>query len=206
MSQTSTIRSESAQQTLDMGAAIALLARKGDVITLDGELGAGKTQFVRGLAQGLGLNPEQVTSPTFVLVHEYEADDSVLVHIDAYRMSGGEAFDDIGWDDLRHQAIVAIEWARRAESAIGADRLEIFIEHAGGNKRLISFTAHGTWQGRAKQLAVAPCPICKTPSLAAMATNPFCTKRCKQIDLGRWLDEGYRISRPIEQRDIEDGE
>lgn len=200
----STIRSESVDRTQAIGAAVATLAQLGDVIALDGELGAGKTQFVRGMADALGVDPLAVSSPTFVLVHEYEVGTQPFVHIDAYRMQGGGELDDLGFDELRSGAIVAIEWASRVTDALGDDRLEVFIEHAGGSKRLITFTAHGAWRERADQLKPAICPICKTPTLPAMATYPFCSKRCKQIDLGRWLGEDYRISRPIEQRDLDE--
>lgn len=189
-----------------VGRAVAALARPGEVVALDGELGAGKTQFVRGMAEALGAGPDQVASPTFVLVHEYEGGRLPLVHVDAYRMGGADELVELGFDELRDGAVVAVEWAARVGEALGDDRLEVFIEHAGGHKRLITFTARGAWADRANQLNVTPCPICGAPAMAAMEHYPFCSKRCRRVDLGRWLDEDYKVSRPIEQRDLDEGD
>jgi len=201
----STIRSESAQQTEAIGAAVAALAKGGDVVALDGELGAGKTQFVRGMASALGLDPGRVSSPTFVLMHEYEGGRVPFVHLDAYRLHAPGELEELGFDDIRRGAVTAVEWASRAGDALGDDQLAVFIEHGGGNRRVITFTPHGSWRERAGQLHASPCPICKTPALAAMTAYPFCSERCQRVDLGRWLGEDYRISRPIEQRDLEEG-
>ena len=91
-----------AQATLDLGKRLGALLREGDVVALVGALGAGKTHLVRGVAQGMGLDPQQVSSPTFVLMQEYSPEDDAasgaltLVHIDAYRLVPPERFW-VGW-------------------------------------------------------------------------------------------------------------
>jgi tRNA threonylcarbamoyladenosine biosynthesis protein TsaE len=145
-------------QTLAVAASVAGVARAGDVLALTGELGAGKTQFVRGLARGLGLDPAAVSSPTFVLMQEYDppepattASPPVLVHIDAYRLHGPEGLATLGWEGdgeaIRAGAVVAIEWADLVEPALGDDWLAIDLTHARHGRHL-RFTAHGQWQHR----------------------------------------------------------
>lgn len=110
--------------TVALGRAVGRLLRAGDVVALEGELGAGKTRFVRGVCEGMGLDPSQVSSPTFVLVNEYaeraagaarSADVVPLRHVDAYRLHGGaEELESIGWDRVVDgSAAVVIEWASR---------------------------------------------------------------------------------------------
>ncbi|MEM1446617.1 MAG: tRNA (adenosine(37)-N6)-threonylcarbamoyltransferase complex ATPase subunit type 1 TsaE [Planctomycetota bacterium] len=145
--------SGSLADTVALGRTIGALAEVGDVIALDGQLGAGKTQLVRGLAEGMGLNPRDVSSPTFVFVQEYASSDEeeapVLVHIDAYRLASAEQLDSIGWsDELLDGAVLAVEWAPRIAAALGADRLDIRIEHLGEGHRSITLEASGSWVSR----------------------------------------------------------
>ncbi len=90
--------------------------RAGEVIHLLGDLGAGKTVFVRGLAQGLGVDPEEVSSPTFTLVQEYRGGRVALFHVDLYRLGGAEV-EDLGLDALASEGVVAIECANRLPAA-----------------------------------------------------------------------------------------
>lgn len=219
------------EQTMAVGGVVARHTQPGDVIGLDGQLGAGKTQFVRGMARALGVDPRQVSSPTFVLVHEYETpgDRPLLVHIDAYRMGSLADLESIGWDvdrlagsDLLQHAVVVVEWATRLGDTIGDDALHVELQHVDETSRRISLRAHGDWQQRLPSLIAdlpsnmnasdnnanaptTPCPICDAPVPAAAATFPFCSKRCRQIDLGKWISGDYKVSRPIEQRDLEEG-
>ena len=121
--------------------AIAIeLAREltpGSVLLLSGDLGAGKTAFVRGLAEGLGIDTRDVTSPTFTLVHEYRGGRLPLIHVDLYRLDRAE-LDEIGLDeDLAARGVVAIEWAERLNRRIrGA--VAVRISDEGGDRRSIT--------------------------------------------------------------------
>jgi tRNA threonylcarbamoyladenosine biosynthesis protein TsaE len=149
------------EQTAAIGRVVALLTRAGDLIALNGELGAGKTQFVRGLAAGMGIDPGVVASPTFVLVHEYTRPDigdsrPVLVHIDAYRVTSLADLESIGWElggesegnELRRGAVVVVEWAQRLESSLGDDMLEVTLEHDGESRRRVTIRPYGRWVAR----------------------------------------------------------
>ena len=129
-------------QTIDFGRRLASVLRPGDIVALVGELGAGKTRFVRGLAQGLGIAPERAHSPTYLLANVYEGVGGVrLVHVDAYRLSGAEDLEALGWDRLEDGAsIVVVEWADRLGEAIAEPgrAFRIVIEHVGPEERRIS--------------------------------------------------------------------
>ena len=126
---------ESEQATTDVGAALAASLGPGAVVLLEGELGAGKTAFVRGLAVGLGAPDDEVSSPTFTLVQEYRGR-LRLLHADLYRISGGEA-DDLGLDELGLDAVVAIEWAAKLPRR-PAGAIEVRIEDLGGDRRRLT--------------------------------------------------------------------
>jgi len=134
MSDTVTTRSE--QETVDFARAFAARLHPGSVVLLVGDLGAGKTVFVRGLALGLGLDPDAVSSPTFTLIQEYRGRPS-LYHVDLYRLQGAEV-DDLGLEELvAGGAIVAIEWAEKLrERPAGA--IEVRFADRGGDVREIT--------------------------------------------------------------------
>jgi len=217
------IHSTSVDQTVALGEALGKLARAGDLIGLVGELGAGKTQFVRGLARGMGLDESAVSSPTFVMIQEYgaETDGVALVHIDAYRLSSVDDLESIGWDassllaggEMRQSAVVVIEWADRLKDLLGEDYLLVAFAHEDEHTRLISATCRGSWRDRSASGglpggAVSPrqsmCPICGAAVQEHAPSYPFCSDRCKTIDLGRWIDGRYFVSRPLEQADLEE--
>jgi tRNA threonylcarbamoyladenosine biosynthesis protein TsaE len=129
-------RSSSEDDTRAIAARFARDLQPGAVVLLSGELGAGKTAFVRGLAEGLGLDPREVTSPTFTLVHEYRGGRLPLIHVDLYRLETAD-LSEIGLDDdLAAAGAVAVEWPERLTRAIpGAIR--ICIEDAGDDARVI---------------------------------------------------------------------
>lgn len=136
MSNPETVVTHSEQQTADVARRLAATLPPGTTILLQGELGAGKTAFVRGLAEGLGLDPGQVSSPTFTLVQEYRGR-VTLHHVDLYRITAEEA-EDLGLQELAGPAsIVAIEWAdklaRPPEPAV-----VVTLEDAGGDSRRIT--------------------------------------------------------------------
>jgi tRNA threonylcarbamoyladenosine biosynthesis protein TsaE len=123
-------------ETESAGERLAASLQTGDVVLLYGDLGVGKTAFVRGLARGLGAPPEEVSSPTFTLVQEYGGGHMTLYHADLYRLEPREV-EDLGLDELLLGGIVAVEWAER-----WADRpreaVEVRLEHAGEDARRIS--------------------------------------------------------------------
>ena len=125
---TSTHLTHSDEDTHAVARHLAAQLVPGDVVLLSGDLGAGKTTFVRGLAAGLGIDPDQVTSPTFTLVHEYRDGRLTLYHADLYRLDKA-ATADLGLEELGvSDGVLAIEWPERlAHSLPGALHVEIEI-------------------------------------------------------------------------------
>jgi tRNA threonylcarbamoyladenosine biosynthesis protein TsaE len=119
-----TTRSE--EETAAIARAVAADLQAGAVLLLSGNLGAGKTAFVRGLAEGLGVDPGEVSSPTFTLVHEYRGGTLTLFHVDLYRLDRA-ATDDLGLDELGvANGVLAIEWPDRLTHVLdGARRVSI---------------------------------------------------------------------------------
>lgn len=123
---------ETEQAGEDLGRSLSA----GDVVLLYGDLGAGKTAFVRGMARGIGANPDDVSSPTFTIVQEYAGRSATLYHVDLYRLEPAE-IDDLGLDDLvSGDGIVAIEWAERWKGRPD-DATEVRLEHGGEDRRAI---------------------------------------------------------------------
>ena len=103
------------------------------VITLDGDLGAGKTTLARAICEGYGVR-EDVTSPTFALVHQYEAPKSPVYHIDLFRLDNPAALQNIGWDDIVHaDPLVLIEWPGRAGDLLPDNHLPVELRHVSGD-------------------------------------------------------------------------
>ena len=191
--------------TRALARSLASLLRGGEVIGLDGPLGAGKTTFVRGLAEGLGVSAEEVSSPTFVLCHEYVAPTGrTLVHVDAYRIGDLDELETFGFDELLADAgsIVVVEWAARIAGSLPRDRITVTLAHAGAHERSIAISAAPELVEALDPTAVpapARCPICSAPASPDHA--PFCGSRCRMVDLGRWFKGDYHISRPIREDD-----
>jgi tRNA threonylcarbamoyladenosine biosynthesis protein TsaE len=123
-----THRSHSVADTEAIAADLARTLRGGEVVALYGDLGAGKTQFVRGLVGGLGGNPHTVSSPTFVLLNVYDSGRLVVFHLDAYRVHGSDEFASIGFTELLDQGgVVVVEWAERVESLLPPNRINVRI-------------------------------------------------------------------------------
>jgi tRNA threonylcarbamoyladenosine biosynthesis protein TsaE len=120
------LTTHSQEETSAAGATLGRTLGPGAVVLLEGELGTGKTAFVRGLAEGLDLDPDEVSSPTFTLVQEYRGGRLTLYHVDLYRLRSEEV-DDLGLDELiLAGGVVAIEWPDRLSRAIeGALRVSI---------------------------------------------------------------------------------
>ena len=124
--------SHSVAETESIAAELAKSLRGGECVALDGPLGAGKTQFVRGLAAGLGADPRGVSSPTFVLLNIYRGGRLPLFHLDAYRVAGAEDFEAIGFSELLEQnGVVVVEWAGRVAKILPPARIDVNIEVTG---------------------------------------------------------------------------
>jgi tRNA threonylcarbamoyladenosine biosynthesis protein TsaE len=133
-----TVESASAEETLRLGERVGRLLGAGDTVALVGELGAGKTAFVQGLARGLGIT-EVVASPTFTIVKEHDAP-VPLFHVDFYRLEHAAELANIGFDDyFERGGVVVVEWADRFLEALPADRLEVRIEITGPESRRLCF-------------------------------------------------------------------
>jgi tRNA threonylcarbamoyladenosine biosynthesis protein TsaE len=131
--------SNSEADTRAIGARLAAELTPGAVLLLSGDLGAGKTAFTKGLAEGLGIDPGEVTSPTFTLVHEYRGGRLPLVHVDLYRLDRAD-LDELGMDsELAARGVLAIEWAERLSRALPGS-VNVAIAATGDETRAISIT------------------------------------------------------------------
>lgn len=131
--------SKSVHETEQIAMELAATLRGGECIALDGEPGAGKTQFVRGLLKGLNGEPRSVSSPTFVLLNVYETGRLKLFHLDAYRVHGAQDFESIGFAELLEQGgVVVVEWAERVAALLPVNRVSIKIEHVDDHTRNIT--------------------------------------------------------------------
>jgi tRNA threonylcarbamoyladenosine biosynthesis protein TsaE len=130
---------ERPEETSALGAALGALLTSGDFVALSGALGAGKTQFVKGIARGLEVGPDDpVVSPTFVLIREYVGR-LKLYHIDAYRLTGSGELWALGLDEIiaERDAVVALEWADRVEESVPDNACRVDIAHAGEQQRTV---------------------------------------------------------------------
>jgi tRNA threonylcarbamoyladenosine biosynthesis protein TsaE len=136
------VATASAEETEALAARLAGRLRVGDVVTISGELGTGKTTFVRGAARALGVT-DPVTSPTFTIGHRYAGDVDVS-HLDLYRFKGLSPAE---WGDLEpyfSDAIVFVEWPEAGRDALPPARVEVRLEHAGGDDRRVQLVAPET--------------------------------------------------------------
>lgn len=136
-------------------AALGAQLKTGDVLTLEGDLGAGKTAFTRALINSLSAYAEEVPSPTFTLVQTYELPDFELWHFDLYRLEEEERdILELGWDDARRAGVCVVEWPQRLGGLLPKNRLEIKINFVkdSDNKREIAFIPQGTWADRFQEI------------------------------------------------------
>jgi tRNA threonylcarbamoyladenosine biosynthesis protein TsaE len=135
--------SRSPEQTRSIGMRLGGALQAGDVICLQGDLGAGKTTFVQGIARGWGsLDP--VSSPTFIIVNVYRrADQSQLFHMDAYRLDSTPEAEELDLDSMLAQGPLLIEWPERMDGLVPGERLWINLEHIAEDEREMRFKATG---------------------------------------------------------------
>lgn len=204
------VQTDSEARTRELAAALALHLQPGDVIALDGPLGSGKTCFVRGMAMGLNIDLTHVSSPTYIIRQEYPSPSGPpLTHIDAYRIHSEEELETIGWEELLEtgDSIVAVEWSQRIADALPPRRINITFSHIDLNSRDISISVAPELADRIAHLtdpvpAPRKCLTCATTISSDLATVPFCSERCRLVDLGKWFDGKHRFSRPLEEDDL----
>jgi tRNA threonylcarbamoyladenosine biosynthesis protein TsaE len=134
-----TFATHAAEETTELGRRLAAELRPGSIVLLRGELGAGKTTLVKGIAEAFNAaKAEDVTSPTFTLIHEYRGPEVTLYHIDLYRIDTQRELDTLALDDLMTpQSILLIEWGEKFARFARERDVEIGIEHRGGDERLV---------------------------------------------------------------------
>src|SRR5215469_8428638 len=137
-----TYTTHSADDTTELGRQLAAQVKPGTIVLLRGDLGAGKTTMVKGIAEGFqAARAEDVTSPTFTLIHEYRGPEVTLYHIDLYRIDTQRELDTLALDDLLDpKSILLIEWGEKFERFAKERDVEIAIEHGGGDERSIRLT------------------------------------------------------------------
>ena len=142
-SQTTIFFSRSADQTRHIGERLGEMLQVGDVICLQGDLGAGKTTFVQGVARGWG-SQDSVSSPTFIIVNEYGRDDSgKLFHMDAYRLDSALEAEQLDLDTMLADGALLVEWPERIDGLVPAEHLWISFDHKGEEERDMNFKATG---------------------------------------------------------------
>jgi tRNA threonylcarbamoyladenosine biosynthesis protein TsaE len=148
------VRTHSAVETAALGRRVGDLLRPGDVLLLVGDLGTGKTTFVQGLAEGLGIS-ERPFSPTFTLVHTYQGGRHPLVHVDLYRTDTSTEVESLGLEELfEPPSVAAVEWGEKAGQVVGDTYLELAFawEAADDDVRTIRFTPVGGWLDRMSEV------------------------------------------------------
>ena len=136
---TGTFRTTSEEETAAVGRQVADGLSAGAVVLLYGDLGAGKTAFVRGLAEGLRVSPDEVSSPTFTIMQEYRGGRLPLFHVDLYRLNDPREIDDLGLEEIAAEGVLAIEWAEKLPGRPAtAAAVRVNIAHGSGDERTIT--------------------------------------------------------------------
>ena len=133
---------DSVEETMSLGGRLAEVLAPGAVLALYGDLGAGKTHFVKGLAEELGVSPAEVRSPTFTILSVYEDGARPLYHFDAYRVQNPDEFVELGFEEYAHgDGITCIEWANRIPDLLPPDTIHLQFHHVAPSKRRITLGA-----------------------------------------------------------------
>ncbi|MEW6409958.1 MAG: tRNA (adenosine(37)-N6)-threonylcarbamoyltransferase complex ATPase subunit type 1 TsaE [Nitrospirota bacterium] len=137
------IITESPSETFNIGVDISRLLNDGDLICLFGELGAGKTCFIKGIGSGLGVDSRRITSPTFIIINEHRGR-LRFYHIDLYRINNSSELEGIGFRDyIDGDGVTAVEWAEKAGKELPEERIDIEIFNIGGDRRRLVISAKG---------------------------------------------------------------
>jgi tRNA threonylcarbamoyladenosine biosynthesis protein TsaE len=138
------INSHSVKNTLHLGGLIARELLPGDIICLFGDLGSGKTVLTKGIAAGLGIDEQEVNSPSFVLIREYNQGRIPLYHFDFYRIDAAREISLIGYEEYFYgQGVCVVEWAQRLDGLLPPEYLKIELAAKGGTQRSLVFSALG---------------------------------------------------------------
>lgn len=211
-------------ETRMVGLALGRALRGGDVVLLEGMLGAGKTTLVRSVVEGMGLDAAAVSSPTFVVIHEYgRGVGSVggvggvgpdLIHVDAYRLHGSEELDSLGWDRVLDRlregsAALVIEWPERLEGAMPGEPARARLEHVDEHRRELFLELPDSWRSREGlsellDRRATTCPVTGAPVPADSPTYPFASERARLAELYKWFSGSYQISRELSADDLEE--
>ena len=133
--------SHSEEETLGLAEKISLFFKKGDVVILTGELGAGKTIFVKGIARGLGIDTALVNSPSYTIVNEYRGGSKSLFHFDLYRLGNISELYETGWDDyMQKDGIMVVEWGEKGEVNLPIPRYQVSFKILDDTEREINIT------------------------------------------------------------------
>jgi tRNA threonylcarbamoyladenosine biosynthesis protein TsaE len=133
----------SPEQTWEIGRLLGKMLEAGDTVCLYGDLGAGKTNFAYGIARGLDVQEQYITSPTFTFVNEYQGR-VPLYHLDLYRLKGPDELENIGFDDyIESDGVTVIEWAERAADELPVESLSVYFSYVGETSREIGFRGEG---------------------------------------------------------------
>ncbi|QER42804.1 tRNA (adenosine(37)-N6)-threonylcarbamoyltransferase complex ATPase subunit type 1 TsaE [Thermodesulfobacterium sp. TA1] len=136
---------ENEEETIELARRLSKVLKPGDLILLYGDLGCGKTTFVKGITEGLLVDPDiYVTSPTFSLINVYEGKYTIY-HVDLYRLDHIE-LEELGLHEFLNEGIVIIEWADRLTEPLKEDFLEVYFEYLDLSKRKLTFIGYGEWQ------------------------------------------------------------
>ncbi|MGE4062506.1 MAG: tRNA (adenosine(37)-N6)-threonylcarbamoyltransferase complex ATPase subunit type 1 TsaE [Rhodospirillaceae bacterium] len=141
------------RDTLALGAALATLARPGDILALNGPLGAGKTTLARGFITSRTHVDEDVVSPTFTLVQVYDAEAAPIWHFDLYRLTRAADVLELGWEEAMSGGIILVEWSERLGPLLPPQRLEVVLApHRGGEARSAKIYGGRHWKDRIAEL------------------------------------------------------
>jgi len=152
------VDTEGEEETEALGEQLASCLAPGDILALYGELGAGKTCLVRGIARGLGIEEGSVASPSFTLINEYPGR-VPLVHLDGYRLDSAEAFEELGLEDyFEGEGVLAIEWAEKVPD-LPEERIDIVIQWVDENRRHFRIRARAKVVERLQASDLIPSPV-----------------------------------------------
>ncbi len=207
--------SSSPQETRLIGESLGVVLRAGDVVLLSGELGAGKTGLVRGIAAGMGVGDGAVCSPTYVLMHEYTGTSGPgLVHIDGYRLADADEFGALGLDRVfgsDASGALVVEWPERLPPGVidSTTAARVRIDQVGEDRRELWFALPESWLDRPgldalRQREPTVCPITGKPVPAGSPTWPFFDERARLADLYRWLSSAHSIGRDMDADDLDE--